>query len=262
MIAATDQRLSRGFTIIELAIALFLVSLLLGTIAMPLQAQVENRKIEETEQLLHKAREALLGFAAAHGYFPCPADASSSGREAAGTNHATGECPTYHGFLPAAALGFPASDGQGYAADGWGGTANRIRYAVAPYSAGAGSNTNAFTRTNGLRTAGIAALADSALSLFHVCASGFGVVAGTSCGAAPTVSSTVPAVIWSVGPNASTGGVSRHEGQNPNPNGGSADRIFVSRTRSDVAGSEFDDIVVWIPMPILVSRMLIAGHLP
>ena len=37
------------------AVALFLVSLLLGSIFMPLKTQVENRKIEQTEALLGKA---------------------------------------------------------------------------------------------------------------------------------------------------------------------------------------------------------------
>ena len=171
-------------------------------------------------------------------------------------------CPAYHGFLPAAALGLPASDANGYALDAWGSGANRIRYAVASQSVGSASNTNAFTRTYGMRAAGISSLSDTALSLFHVCGSGKGVSAGVSCGSAPTLVSSAPVMIWSVGPNAATGGASVDEAQNPNPNGGSADRIFVSRARSDVEGNEFDDIVAWIPMTILIGRMVAAGQLP
>jgi hypothetical protein len=131
---------------------------------------------------------------------------------------------------------------------------------VAPYAVG--SIANALTRVNGMRTAGIARLSDSALSLFHVCDSGVGVNAGSTCGKATTLVSTTPAVIWSSGANASTGGSSMHEAQNPNANGGSADRLFVSRVRSTVAGAEFDDIVTWIPMSLLLSRMLAAGQVP
>jgi len=36
----------------------------------------------------------------------------------------------------------------------------------------------------------------------------------------------------------------------------------VSRSRSDVAGSEFDDIVTWLSIGNLVSRMVLAGQLP
>jgi hypothetical protein len=105
-------------------------------------------------------------------------------------------------------------------------------------------------------------LSDSALSLFHVCDSGIGVSAGATCGKATTLVSTTPAVIWSSGPNAAIGGASIHEAQNPNVNGGSADRLFVSRVRSNVAGADFDDIVTWIPMSLLLSRMLAAGQVP
>ena len=249
-----------GFTLVELAVALFLMALLFGSIVMPLRTQVEMRKVEETERILDAARTGLLGYAAANGYLPCPADESSVGQEAPGTNHETGHCPTYFGFLPAAALGLNSNEARGYSVDAWGGAANRIRYAVAPYSVGSVANT--FTRVNGMRTAGVARLSDPALSLFHVCGSGSGNTAGASCGKAVTLVSSAPAVIWTSGENAATGGTSLHETQNPGVNGGSADRHFVSRVRSAVPGAEFDDHVTWIPMSVLLHRMLAAGQLP
>jgi type II secretory pathway pseudopilin PulG len=253
---------AEGFTIFELALALFLIGLLLGGIAVPLQTQIDSRKVEETEQLLAEAREALIGYAAAHGYLPCPADAASGGLEPEESDHVTGKCPSYYGFLPAATLGFRRSDGYGYAADAWGGAANRIRYAVSNQTIGPAGNTNALTRTGGMRTAAIANLSDSALSLFHVCDRAYGVSPGASCGSAGTLVSSAPVVIWSSGPNAATGGAGSDEAQNPNPNGGSADRVFVSRTRSTIPGNEFDDLVAWMPMPVLVARMVAAGQLP
>ena len=240
--------------------ALLLITLLLGGIAVPLQTRVELRKIEDTEKVLRTIRDALIGFAAANGYLPCPAYDASVGQEALGSNHETGYCPVYFGFVPAAALGIATQDVRGYAVDAWSGTANRVRYAVAPYSAG--SIDNAFTRVNGIRSAGIARLSDPALSLFHVCDSGSGVSAGSSCGKAVTLVSTTPAVIWSSGPNSLSGGSSVHEAQNPNVQGGSADRLFVSRVRTNGSGVEFDDIVSWIPMSVLLARMLAAGQVP
>jgi type II secretory pathway pseudopilin PulG len=115
---------------IELAVALLLIGLLLGSLAMPLHTRVEMRKAEETARVLDEARTALLGYAAANGYLPCPADESSVGHEAPGANHQSGYCPTYFGFLPAAALGMNATESRGYAADAWGNAANRIRYAA------------------------------------------------------------------------------------------------------------------------------------
>jgi hypothetical protein len=40
------------------------------------------------------------------------------------------------------------------------------------------------------------------------------------------------------------------------------DRVFVNRTRADVTGSGFDDIVTWIPMTVVISRMVASGQLP
>ena len=252
----------RGSVLTDCAIAIFVSSLLVGSIATPLQTRVNESKKDQTLELLENARAALLGYVSARGYLPCPANDASSGAEPAGTDHASGICPTYFGFLPAATLGVGNVDSQGYAVDAWGGAANRLRYAVSSQAVGSAVNTRAFTRTNGLRAAGVTNLSDPALSLFHVCASAAGIVPATSCGAALTLVSTAPAVIWSVGANGASGGSSGDEAQNPNPNGGSADRIFVSRVASNVAGSEYDDLVTWIPMPVLLTRLLAAGQLP
>jgi hypothetical protein len=91
------------------------------------------------------------------------------------------------------------------------------------------------------------------------------VSAGTSCGTAVTLTDSTPVVVWSPGANAATtGGASADEMQNPNPsaNGGSLDKIFVSRTRIDVPGSEFDDVVTWVSVGNLVGRMVLGGVLP
>lgn len=65
-----------GFTLIELAIVLFIVSLLIGGMLIPLSAQTEIRGHQETDKALATIREALIGFAAINGRLPCPAVAS------------------------------------------------------------------------------------------------------------------------------------------------------------------------------------------
>ena len=50
-----------GFTMIELAMALFLMALLLGSLAIPVQTQVELRKVEQTERILDAARTRVAG---------------------------------------------------------------------------------------------------------------------------------------------------------------------------------------------------------
>ena len=77
-------RADAGFSLIELAVVIAIISLLLGSLLVPLRSQVESRKLTDTQKILDDAREALMGYAAANGYFPCPADyaAVSNGAEA------------------------------------------------------------------------------------------------------------------------------------------------------------------------------------
>lgn len=266
-----------GFTLVELAVTLFIVTLLLGSILIPLQTQVESRKIEETQEILDRAREALLGYAASFGYFPCPATDTSNGMEppppvplppapptTPGTHHDTGACATYTGFLPAALLGFLPVDGQGYAIDAWGNTApHRIRYAVSDHTVG--GIARPFTQSGGMAAAGIPSIGANS-DLLYICGSGAFVNVGVNCGgagSAQTLASNVVAVLWSPGQNATSGGVSAHEAENPNPNLiGSADRIFVSRVRSTSGAAEFDDQLTWISGFMVVTRLVASGQLP
>ena len=65
-----------GFTLIEIAVAIFVIALLLGSILVPLSNQVEQRQISETQKTLEEIKESIIGFAVAKG---CKtADASSS----------------------------------------------------------------------------------------------------------------------------------------------------------------------------------------
>jgi prepilin-type N-terminal cleavage/methylation domain-containing protein len=254
------RRRITGFTIIELAISLAVIGVLAGAVLVPFVAQVAQRNTAATEKTLELIKEALLGYATATGRLPCPASAASNGVEvfAAGGTIGNGNCASFNGFLHAVTLGFTPIDSQGFAIDGWGTAQNRIRYAVSNQTIN-GVN-NPFTRVNGMRSATAAQMASTAL--LYVCNSGAGVVAGTNCGAAVRLTDNAPVVIWSVGANAATGGTSVDEAENPNPNGGSADRIFVSHTAQSVAGSEFDDIVTWISVGNVVSRMVLGGQLP
>lgn len=277
--SGSGGRAARGFTLIEMAVALFIIALLLGSILVPLETQVESRKYDETQRILEQAREALIGYAAANGRFPCPASESNNPTIPNGAEHffspggsaANGICHSsvtpagagvYVGWLPAATLGFTPVDASGYAVDAWGlSPQNRIRYAVS--SVTVNGITLPFTKTSGMRSAGMSSIA-AATNLLYVCNSGAGVVAGTNCGTAVTLTLNAPVVIWSVGPNAATtGGTSVDELQNPNPTAGfSADRIFVSRTRSGGTSGEFDDIVTWIGAPSLINQLSAAGQLP
>lgn len=242
-----------GFTLIELSIGLVIIVMLLGSLLVPLRTQVEIRKTEQTQRILDQARDALLGYVAARGYFPCPASSAINGDEPPTSDHVAGTCPSYYGFLPAVPLGFTSVDAQGYAVDAWGLSANRIRYAISSQSVAGVAN--ALTRSGGMVTATIPSL--GAGDYLYVCASGTGVTA-TDCGAATNkITSAAVAVIWSLGPNAATGGTSVHESKNLDN-----DTVFVNRPRSDISGAEFDDILTWVPVTVLISRMVAVGQLP
>ena len=274
-----SPRCGTGFSMIELAVALVVIAILLGSILVPLNTQVESRNYDETQRILERAREALLGFAAATGRFPCPARRMSTGDESFfspgglptnGLCHSDVSGPNvYAGFLPAATLGITPVDAQGYAVDAWGlSPFNRVRYAVSRQTVNGILNPfttlpNPPTNTQGMRAAGMANIAGA--PLLHVCASGTGVVAGNNCGTAATLTTNAIVVIWSAGPNAATtGGVSTDEAENPRiePPGGSMDRIFVSKTRSAGTAGEFDDSVTWIGSATVFNRLIQAGQLP
>lgn len=60
------MKAQQGFTLIELAIVLVIVTLLVGGLAMPLAAQIEARRIGETRKTMEEAREGVLGYAMSH----------------------------------------------------------------------------------------------------------------------------------------------------------------------------------------------------
>lgn len=247
----------KGFTLIELLVVLGIVGILLAGTAIPLSAQVELRRIQETRRLLDDAREALLGFAATQGRLPCPATASSRGEEsfAPGAHAGTGRCATFHGgFLPAATLGLAPLDPEGFQADAWGSEGGRIRYAVFGATPIEGVE-HALTRINGLQAATLGGLGN-APHLLSICASGLGVTP-TSCGpAANQLTRRAAFVLASAGAHS---GVPRGPDESANLDD---DPVFVSHPPSSAPGNPFDDLVTWVPATVLASRLIAAGKLP
>lgn len=249
------EKMTKGFTLVEMAIVLLVVTLLLGGLLVPLTTQIEQRKISETQKALADAKEALIGFAIANGRLPCPAAPNSTGTE---DPQGGGDCKhAYDGFLPAVTLGLSNVDSSGYAMDGWGLVQNRIRYAVTK------SSLNAFTTGPKFGNQSITNLATALGSPFpglHVCSSATGITISppsNNCAAGKTLTDNAIAVVFSLGKNAPTGGTSPDEKQNLDN-----DLFFVSHVPSSVAGSEFDDIVDWLSPNILFNRAVAAGILP
>jgi prepilin-type N-terminal cleavage/methylation domain-containing protein len=248
---------ARGFTLIEIAVSLFILTLVLGALLAPLATQTEERQVREVERTMNEMLEALIGFALSQASprLPCP-DRTSGGAGTANDtandgiedyNTGTGICAVEDGNLPWVTLGVSAWDL-------WG---NRYRYlATAAFT----NRSPATTMT--LTSAGTIKVCTGAPS-DAVCT-----VGGT---ANSYVADNVPAVIISHGKNGygamnassntqiSTTGASSHELENA---GGSYPYSVVSRTRTDSGSAAFDDIVVWLSPNVLFSRLVAANKLP
>ena len=276
------QRLpgSAGFSLVELAIVLLVVTLMLSSLLYTLSAQTEQRNFEDTRRRLEQARELVLAFAIVNGRLPCPARSTSAGAE---VRNAAGECKDaanvedYYGgalaggavggFLPAVTIGFSTVDAAGFALDAW---QNRIRYAVAKTvtnCSGAFTNPHFVNATN-LKGNGLSCQPNDLL----VCKSTAvtPVISAASCGGTPAGSnqimsqSLVAAIIFSTGKNTTTtGGTGADEAANLN-GGGNADPIFVSHTPAPTGatGGEFDDQFTWITVGELYGKLIAAGVLP
>ena len=267
------QTPSHGFTLTELAVVLVIVALMIGGLRLPLSAQDDIRRTQETQKTLNEARDALIGFAAANGRLPCPASGVTNGQESYCDTTTSGPCVVtdevaayrahgncahfYDGYLPAVTLGISSVDSQGFPLDAWG---NRIRYAVTkdPTSGTMSSNADlnprySFTMIDGMKSKGMEFLHPD----LHVCTSGPASLTAEC--ATTSLATSSAAVVFSTGRDGPTGGVGTDEVANIN-----GDRVFVSHEPAPktAANGEFDDIVVWLSPNILFNRMIAAGRLP
>lgn len=248
---------SRGFTLAELAIALAVISLLLGSGLTLAPGLADAARYRATQQRLETARDALIGFALVHGRLPCPATAISKGQEmpmGGGLCHAP-----YDGLLPAATLGLNDIDAEGFLGDAWGkGPGYRIRYAVSTVRDGAFTTPDKLTQL--AANPGLGAL-EADLQICDL-ESGGSVAEPDGCGSALKLSGNAVAVLYSTGPNGGKGG-GASEQINPHFYGGHIDRVFGRRSRSeaDAPGGEFDDQLVWLAWPELALRLVEAGRI-
>jgi prepilin-type N-terminal cleavage/methylation domain-containing protein len=262
-----------GFSLIELAVVLLVITILLTTLGLPIAAQVEQRRREETIRQLELVREAINGFAMTKGRLPCPARIVDNGQESLkANNEANGDCEVYRGYVPAATLGIAPVDSNGFSIDAWGGSANRIVYAVRNLTTVAGGACppvpvdRPFTKKDGMRQAGMGCLASydndtTGKTLLTICS-------GTPNATQPFCTSSklsvsAPFVVISLGKNAAFGGkVGSDEAWNAGNTGDGT--VFVSRTPSSTGspGGEFDDIVAWGSLNTLLARMVQAGQIP
>lgn len=223
-----------GFTLVELAVVMLILTLLAGGLSAGLRAQLARRAEASTDEALAEARDALLGYAIRKGMFPCPAKSATDGSE----GRDTGSCPAHTGLLPWATLGIAGTDG-------WG---RRLRYAVTP----------AYTQK-------ITPLIDGDIEILTRNGSG-GILKLTTDGG------RTPVVILSHGVNG-LGAITQDGQAYPLPAGGSDEAVnamagsrqFYSRNLSENAGTSggaFDDRLTWLSPNLIANRLVSTGNFP
>lgn len=234
-----------GFSLIELAIVLVLVGIMLGGLLYPLRTQIEQRARGQTEQILEDGREALLGYAAAYGYLPCPTNERdpSSAQYGEEDPRVAGRCPVDTGLLPWRTLGLAELDAWGRARaatmDNWSGY---LRYRVHP------------NFSNSTKPIALTTVATSGTSL---------VVLNTAGSALSSNTEPPVAILYSTGPanadNDGAGAAADAENADGDPDtGGTPNAIYTGGTPT----AAFDDLTIWISRPVLFAKLISAGRLP
>jgi len=280
---------SRGFSLVELAMAVLIIGLLLAGALIPLSSQIDTRNIAETQRNMEAIREAIIGFAQANGRVPCPADGTiKTGQSVAGVpagvevtsgSAPNTACTQVYGVVPWSTLGVPETDG-------WG---RRFSYQVTAIFAdgiGLGTFNNTFPVTQS-PPCPTPVIPTPTQSSFALCSMG-SLTVNTRSEQSPHVANPIglslAAVIVSHGKNGGgaftpTGGTQlvllpANAGADETANAAhaGATTTFVSRVQTpsqfggcnDATGTfcEFDDLVVMISSNVLMVRMIAAGKLP
>ena len=251
-----------GFTLIELAMVLFIVALVLGSVLTPLSTRLEQANRKQAEETLKEIKESIIGYTLINRHLPCPdcplnANANCTGAisddgvedgltlgggvaSRASSNFNT--CTVQVGNVPWVTLGVPEFDP-------WG---QRYVYSVSQTFADDTDGTGCGTTTTGVS--------------FEICSTGDMTILNAN---GISVASSIPALVFSYGANGkpfslAAGSVpaSATEADNWWVNSMGGDRTFRSDNYIQTAGTEFDDIVTWITDPELMYRMVTAEQLP
>ncbi len=235
-----QTRQQSGFSLIELAVVLVIIGLLVGGGIAALDATTEQSRRSDQKRQLDQVREALYGFALARGRLPCPdTDWPPDG----GENATGGNCDADVGTLPWQQLGLGRRNP-------WG---QPLRYHVesAFAEAPAPPDGSAFDLDD-----------DADLEVED--------------GAGEWIVRNTPAIVisfagqgeqvWTEAGFACPGagglaanGFSADETENCN---GDDDYVAAGYRGPDATGGRFDDLLIWIPDPVLKARMVDVGRLP
>ena len=247
------SQLNHGFSLIELAIVMFIISIILGGLLIPLSSRLEAQNRKQTRDTLVEIRESLIGYAIINGHLPCPdCMDTASGKCGDGTTVANdgiedgvdamnngvsprsgnnfNSCAVDEGNLPWSTLGVPEVDAWDH----------RFRYRV----------TDSFADDNAdcsNVTSGISFCLDSNGNININDEKG------------GSVAQNVPAVVVSFGANAGDVGNPSSASEQENQD---SDTTFVEEDYRSGGTNEFDDMLIWVPPDTLMYKMISAERLP
>ena len=257
------RSLQSGFTLVEIAIVLLIVSILLGYSVAMFPVQQELKQYRGVEIEMDSVIEHLIAFAQVNGRLPCPdtsTDSDTSGNTIDGEEDRVGlnDCEAYFGFLPGRTIGMSGEyNAAGMLIDPWG---SGYRYAVSDVDE-SDPNNNYLVTANGIRDEGMANVEpdlficdDSAATGDDLDCTVSGAASGEVVGAG-----AVAAVIISLGKDSEIPATSNIQAENlDNFHDGTLDKVYIFSPRRD----DYDDVVKWISTNLLFSKMIEADQLP
>ena len=226
-----SKKKSQGFSLVELAIVMVILGFLIGGLLKPLGRQIQASQMMATHKALDEYKTALLGFALMNGRLPCP-DVDGDGLEdkvTGGANCPAIECQASGGEPAWATLGASREDAWGQA----------FIYHVSDRFA-----------YDSLTCADPCATTPSTNVAFQLCSRGTIQVSEGNDGIyndTTKVAIDLPVIILSKGLNRGT----NMPDENENMDG---DTQFVKRKFNEVPAQAFNDLVVWISTPVLISE--------
>lgn len=244
----SDAARQGGFSLIELAVVLVIIGLLIGGGIAALDATTEQTRRADQRRQLEHVREALYGFAMSRGRLPC-ADTDGDGVE----DYDGSACDAGAGYggVPWVTLGVGRRGA-------WG---NPLYYAVTTNTSGSIED-----------YADDPAPEDSSFALDAV--ANLDIYDDDPGAGGALIAEDVPAVVVSFGPQGDqvwTAAGRVDCGSSPPPGFSDSelencddDTSFVDagyRTSDDAKG-RFDDLLIWLPDPVLKARMVEAARLP